>query len=72
MQPTDEVEYYVKMQKDPNSELENVMVELKELLQRYLKQDIFIVTEGKSGEKLIIQEEQEVRSIFTSYLILGG
>ena len=60
LQPIDDIHYYVKVTQDPKDELKSVLKELKEVLDKYLKQDIHLVTEDKEGDTLIIREEQEV------------
>jgi isoleucyl-tRNA synthetase len=58
LEATDDVVYHYQITQDENSQLKSVMVDQVELLRRYLKQDL-IIGETK-GEKLIMEEEQEV------------
>ena len=50
------------MKKDPNSELRTILTELKQVLHRYLKQEILDMDSSKP-DKVLIQEEQEVIKI---------
>ncbi len=60
LSPTDDVLYYINLTADPKDELKGVIVELKEVLNKYLKQDITLVQGKQTFEHLIVEEEQEV------------
>ena len=66
LEAIDDVVYHYQITFDESSQLKNVMEGQVELLRRYLKQDL-IIGETK-GDKLIIEEEQEVNG---SKFILG-
>jgi isoleucyl-tRNA synthetase len=53
----DKVEYHLKMNSDPNQQLEKVLSSQKDTLNKYLKQDIEIYSVTGS---VILEEEQEV------------
>jgi isoleucyl-tRNA synthetase len=57
LQPTDDVFYYCTLTADSEGLLKNMLVDQKELLTKYLKQDV-LQTE-RSGT-LIIEEEQTI------------
>ena len=66
--PTDDILYYIEIKQDLKDELKNVLEELKDVLFKYLKQDIMPVSLRKSDDDLVICEEQEV--IFILFVIL--
>lgn len=66
LSPTDDILYYIHLTSDPKDELKDVIVELKDVLNKYLKQDIALIQEKQNFEQLIVEEEQEVWHILFS------
>jgi isoleucyl-tRNA synthetase len=59
LQPTDDVLYFCKLTEDKDEQLKKMLAEQKELLDKYLKQDVLeSVTSELKG--LIIEEEQNI------------
>jgi isoleucyl-tRNA synthetase len=57
LQPTDDIKYYVKITTDDGT-LDKMFTDQKELLVKYLKQDVEFGTHGNFG--VILEEEQEI------------
>jgi isoleucyl-tRNA synthetase len=59
LQPTDDVLYYCSLTEDKEGQLKNMLIDQKELLTKYLKQQV-IQTARNESETLIIEEEQTI------------
>ena len=68
LQATDQVLYYWQMIHDEQDQLANMAKEQKDLLAKYLKQEILEYDQNISAERFIIEEDQEVTKIDTSVM----